>query len=469
MLSGSYAYGSCSVAAPANCAAPGGGTINHGTSGTFYAASTVPFGSSCVSQARTCSNGSLSGTYTATSCSVTPAASCTLPGGGTLAHGASADFYQTATVPYGTACSTVKQSRTCSNGSLSGSYTNASCATAAPANCTAPGGATINHGSSDTFYAASTVPFGSSCSSETRACTNGVLSGSNTATSCSVTPAANCSTPTGGTLNHGQSGIFYTESVVPFGSSCSGETRTCSNGVLSGSNTKGSCAVTPAASCALPGGGSLAHDAAATFFETDSVPFGSSCVSQSRSCNDGALSGSYTHATCAPEAPASCIGPDGATIAHNALATYFASASVPYGGTCSSEKRACFNGTLSGSNTHPACSVTEGAQCNLPDGGKLASGASKDFYKTATVGKGVSCDTVKETRSCENGTLSGYAMLPSCSPRSTPGRAGAVESSACANIGAVVSKACDTAITGKKSAVLKTQDVKNHYVRIIRE
>ncbi len=262
---------------------------------------------------------------------------------------------------------------------------------------------------------------------------------------------------------------LYAESVVPFGSSCSGETRTCSNGVLSGSNTKGSCSVTPAASCALPGGGSLAHDAAATFFETDSVPFGSSCVSQSRSCNDGALSGSYTHATCAPEAPASCIGPDGATIAHNALATYFASASVPYGGTCSSEKRACFNGTLSGSNTHPACSVTEGAQCNLPDGGKLASGASKDFYKTATVGKGVSCDTVKETRSCENGTLSGYAMFPSCSPRSTPGRAGAVESSACANIGAVVSKACDTAITGKKSAVLKTQDVKNHYVRIIKE
>ncbi len=47
-----------------------GKTISHGGSKTAYQNSSVPSGSSCVSETRTCNNGVLSGSYTNSSCSV---------------------------------------------------------------------------------------------------------------------------------------------------------------------------------------------------------------------------------------------------------------------------------------------------------------------------------------------------------------------------------------------------------------
>lgn len=47
-----------------------GQTVAHGQSVTAYQASSVAAGSSCASQTRTCSNGTLSGSYTFTSCGV---------------------------------------------------------------------------------------------------------------------------------------------------------------------------------------------------------------------------------------------------------------------------------------------------------------------------------------------------------------------------------------------------------------
>ncbi|RTL71928.1 MAG: hypothetical protein EKK41_07370 [Hyphomicrobiales bacterium] len=52
-------------------------------------------------------------------------ADCNLPWGGTIADGASVTAYRDATVSSGGAC--VSETRTCNNGSLSGSYGNASC------------------------------------------------------------------------------------------------------------------------------------------------------------------------------------------------------------------------------------------------------------------------------------------------------------------------------------------------------
>lgn len=48
--------------------------IQSGQSVTAYQASTVPYGSQCVSQQRTCTNGTLSGTYTHSTCSVATSA-----------------------------------------------------------------------------------------------------------------------------------------------------------------------------------------------------------------------------------------------------------------------------------------------------------------------------------------------------------------------------------------------------------
>lgn len=113
--------------------------------------------------------------------SVNGCASCTLPWGGTLAHGGSVTAYST---NLSTNCAAASQTRTCTNGVLSGSYTYSACTTAA--NCTLPWGGTLAHGGSVTAYAASQVPYGSTCSSQSRSCNNGSLSGSYQFNSCSA-------------------------------------------------------------------------------------------------------------------------------------------------------------------------------------------------------------------------------------------------------------------------------------------
>ncbi len=60
------------TAAP--CSLPWGGTTNDGSSVTAYQSSSVTSPSTCVSQTRTCTNGTLSGSYAYQSCSVTSAA-----------------------------------------------------------------------------------------------------------------------------------------------------------------------------------------------------------------------------------------------------------------------------------------------------------------------------------------------------------------------------------------------------------
>ncbi len=89
-ISASFTY----TPPPASCSLPWGGTLASGSSVTAYLASSVPYGSSCTSETRTCTNGSLSGSYTNQSCTVQPPASCSSqtitwsgPGGGTNCSG----------------------------------------------------------------------------------------------------------------------------------------------------------------------------------------------------------------------------------------------------------------------------------------------------------------------------------------------------------------------------------------------
>ena len=115
----------CGTAAP-SCTLPWGGTLASGSSVTAYQSASVTSPATCTSQTRTCTSGTLSGTYTNQSCSVTgTGASCTLPWGGTIADGASVTAYQSASVTSPATCTS--QTRTCSNGSLSGTYSNQSC------------------------------------------------------------------------------------------------------------------------------------------------------------------------------------------------------------------------------------------------------------------------------------------------------------------------------------------------------
>ena len=128
------------------CSLPWGGTIAHSQSATAYQASTVPYGSTCVSQSRSCSDSTLSGTYQYGSCSVAAASSCTF-NGTTVNHGSSVIAYQSASVPYGSTC--VSQTRGCSNGTLSGTYAYSSCVVnpPPPPTCTLAPSQTIVAGS----------------------------------------------------------------------------------------------------------------------------------------------------------------------------------------------------------------------------------------------------------------------------------------------------------------------------------
>jgi hypothetical protein len=161
--------------------------------------------------------------------------------GQTIAHGQQVNAYSAKSVPFGQSCSPV--ARTCNNGVLSGSGSYLSCAPAQPKDCTV-NGVTFSHGETHKFFAAASVPYGQSCSAEVRTCNNGVASGSYTANSCSVAPGASC-TFNGKTVAHGASVTAYTAKSVPNGQVCSSiaQTRTCTNGSLSGSAPYDACTV----------------------------------------------------------------------------------------------------------------------------------------------------------------------------------------------------------------------------------
>ena len=87
-----------------------GGTVANGSSVAAYQSSSVAYGSQCVFEQRTCTNGTLSGSYTNPSCSVasntttnTTAASCSF-NGQTIASGSSVTAYQSSSVSYGSQC-----------------------------------------------------------------------------------------------------------------------------------------------------------------------------------------------------------------------------------------------------------------------------------------------------------------------------------------------------------------------------
>lgn len=177
-MSGSYGYTSCSVDPPLNCTGTPWGTVNHGSSVTAYQ-SASPAGS-CTSQTRTCTNGSLSGSYGATSC--TPG--CTGTPWGNVSHGYSNTAYSSS-LPTAS-CASVSETRTCSSGTLSGSYTTTSCTSG----CTGTPWGNVISGFSGTAYQSGTVAAGSACApiSQTRTCTNGTLSGSYTNLNCTTVP-----------------------------------------------------------------------------------------------------------------------------------------------------------------------------------------------------------------------------------------------------------------------------------------
>lgn len=101
-------------------------------------------------------------------------------------------------------------------------------------------------------------------------------------------PPAGCTAPFGAAIAHAGSLVAWNVAV---GAACTSETRVCTNGNLSGTFIHASCRV--GATCRTPWGATIAHGAAVTAYFSSTV-----CLSQRRTCNDGVLSGSYSAQTC---------------------------------------------------------------------------------------------------------------------------------------------------------------------------
>lgn len=408
-LSGTYLYSSCKVEAEAACVF-NGAQINPGLSVTAYLNSSVPYGQTCQSEKRVCSNGMLSGSYQYNTCSVGAPNSCMF-NGQQVAHGANVVAYKSSSAAYGSKCET--ENRTCDNGVLSGSFQYGSCAVDSPKSCLF-NGVTYPHGTSVTAFFSSTVPFTSDCVNvaETRICNNGDLSGSAPYASCAKDQPNNCQFNNQPVL-HGSSTTAYSSADVPYGSSCSSETRSCYNGSLSGSYQFASCTVKPPASCTF-NGQTYEHGSSVTAYFSSTVSFGSDCasVAESRTCNNGVLSGSAAFASCSPDAPKACVLND-ITIPHGSYTTAYSSSSVQFGATCTSENRQCNNGVLSGSYQYTSCAPQAPSSCTF-NGNTYAHGESVVAYSSATVPFSSDCANVAETRTCNNGSLSGSAAFASC-------------------------------------------------------
>lgn len=386
---------------PGDCSLPWGGTLSHGSSVTAYASSSVTMPATCQSETRTCNNGTLSGSYlhqTCTPCDPTapgspcsvppdPPENCTTPWGSTVLHGNSVQAFATATVPYGTTCNS--QVRTCNDGTLSGSFANASCTVDPAANCTTPWGTTVLHGNVVQAFQNATVAYGASCIGENRSCNNGTLSGSFSNQNCTVGPPPNCTTEWGATVTHGSSVTGWQSASVPFGSTCQSQTRTCSAGTLSGSYTHQNCSIGDPVDClALIGGSAIPHGTTVTAWND-------SCQSTSRTCTNGSLSGpgSYDKASSPSCGPAPTNGACG-----SANGQTFSDLDSGNAGLCSAGTLSGFGGSGpwswncvgTGGGTTASCSATRSqktVQCvdytvDILNGG--SSTASFRFTDTST-------------------------------------------------------------------------------------
>lgn len=164
--------------------------------------------------------------------------------------------------------------------------------------CIAPGGKEIPSGSSIEAYLTSSVAYGGTCVSETRNCLNGKLSGSYPNGSCKPVEARDCSLD-GTTIKSGESITAYKTPEVK-DTACISETRTCTNGTLSGSGSYWAARCT--ANCTTPWSSSVVAGGTVTAYETSSVEYGGTCVSENRMCTNGTLSGTYRNPKCADKA-----------------------------------------------------------------------------------------------------------------------------------------------------------------------
>lgn len=259
-----------------------------------------------------------------------------------------------------------------------------------------------------TAFLNSTELHGGTCRLETRLCKDGILSGSFQYSSCKVNAPASCLF-NGKTIENGSSVKAFRNSAVAFGSSCEQENRSCLNGTLSGAFSFGHCETDRPMSC-LFGGLSIKHGDSIQAFTSSQVPATGQCNSVTRTCYNGALSGTGDFVSCSKEAPKSCLF-DGKTIVDGQSVNAFQHSNVSAGDSCAEERRRCSNGVLSGTFLYASCMVNQPRSC-LHNGQTIVDGQSiVQFFSGRSNSEGL-CPS--EKRTCKDGLLSGTASSSSC-------------------------------------------------------
>lgn len=405
-----------------------GSYVPSGSTVRGYSRQTVASTESCEQHAiiRSCYNGTLSGNtaYAYNSCGVSNVGACML-GGFVIANGESRALYSRASVGISESCASYQQVRTCVNGVLTGSpeYVIGGCTTTAPRSCTLDG-ITASHGSSQTFYSQKRVAYGSSCAAlgALRQCLDGSFAGSASHQygSCEVATSNSCSLG-GVTLASGESKIFFPAASA---SSCSGATRTCRSGVLDGDSSYQYASCADSVSACTFDGQTIANGATTSAYLVQHVASGDSCsfYAQTRTCTNGTLSGnsSYAFRACAVAPSGQCVL-DNTVLASGASATFYSARTAPTGTLCSAnaQSRTCTSGSLSGTATYQYASCTDTASCFL-DGVTIAHGSAMTFYSASSVAYGTTCASIAQSRTCTNGSLSGASTYAFGSCRVNP-------------------------------------------------
>jgi type IV pilus modification protein PilV len=263
--------------------------------------------------------------------------------------------------------------------------------------CTAPWGPAVTNGQSVTAYLSEAEPYGNvavapnTCQdAETRLCTAGVLSGTYTNGSCAIASSPDCTTPWGVVVANGAPPVnAYTQASAPYGFTCpAAVARTCTNGILNGDSNAiyGECNVQATheieVEIATQGTGTVSD---ITVSGTGATCVGLTCtvdntwtgtLTATGTCSGGgsvtgtsATIPASTSATGVTITMSSCTGPVctlpwGGSIASGASVMAYSSATVAYPGTCASVSSTlyCTNGSLPIGYTNQSCSVV----CTVP-------------------------------------------------------------------------------------------------------
>ena len=104
-------------------------------------------------------------------------------------------------------------------------------------------------------------------------------------------------------IRHGGSVTSYASPTVPEGQTCLSQTRTCDGGTLWAPTTTPPVLSSKPWSDPAPLAGRRWRPADVTSYATPTVPEGQTCLSQTRTCDDGTLSGTYDYSSCTVQAP----------------------------------------------------------------------------------------------------------------------------------------------------------------------